>query len=184
MIALVRHGQTDLNLQGRLQGGGSDRPLNDTGIAQAHAAVDALRDTGVEWDVVVSSPLVRARRTAEIVADGLGLDLGPALPGLTERDYGELEEADEDEVERLWPGKTEPTIEPLTSVVRRGLHALDDIRSDYGERNVVAVCHGTIIRYTLSEIVGRKLPHPDNATVSLVEWDAGWVVRTIGGDPV
>ena len=184
MLAIVRHGQTDLNLQGRLQGGGSDWPLNDTGYAQARAATGALRATGVDWTLVVSSPQLRARTTAEIVAEGLQIELGPTFADLVERDYGELEEVDEKEAERLWPGKSEPTVEPLGSVVERGLRALDLLRATYRDRDVVVSGHGTLIRYTLSELVGRKLPHPANASVSLVEWDGGWRVRTIGGEPV
>lgn len=184
MLAFVRHGQTDLNLQGRLQGGGSDWPLNDTGLAQAHAAVAALRDTGIPWTLVVGSPQLRAVTTAEIVAEGLGIELGPTFPDLVERDYGALEGANEVEAVRLWPGKSEPSVEPLTSVIERGLRALDDLRTAYGDRSVVVSGHGTLIRYTLSELVGRKLLHPGNASVSLVEWEGGWRVRTIGGEPV
>jgi broad specificity phosphatase PhoE len=62
----MRHGQTDWNLQGRLQGH-SDIPLNATGLAQAHAAADALTDESIE--VIVSSPLIRALKTAAIVAE-------------------------------------------------------------------------------------------------------------------
>ena len=61
-IALVRHGQTDFNRDGKLQGT-SDIPLNETGIAQAHTAARLLADGPAEdarWDAVVSSPLERA----------------------------------------------------------------------------------------------------------------------------
>ena len=60
-FAFIRHGQTDWNRDDRLQGS-SDIPLNDAGRAQAHEAAELLRDGG--WQVVVSSPLVRARETA------------------------------------------------------------------------------------------------------------------------
>ncbi|MBI5161604.1 MAG: histidine phosphatase family protein [Micrococcales bacterium] len=183
-LALVRHGQTDLNLQGRLQGS-SDWPLNETGLAQARQAVEEVRDTAAPWDLVVSSPRQRARRTAEIIADGLGIELGPTYELLLERDYGALEGAEEAEVERLWPGKSEPSVETLDSVVHRGLRALGELRNAWTGRRVVAVCHGTIIRYTLSEIAGRKLPQPGNATASMVEWTGGaWRVLTVGGAPV
>lgn len=182
LLALIRHGQTDLNLQKRLQGS-SDWPLNATGVHQAHRAVEELRRSGTTWQLAVSSPRQRARRTAEIIADGLGIELGPSYELLRERDYGALEGADEAEAERLWPGKSEPSVETLGSVVQRGLRALDELRKAWADRSVVAVCHGTIIRYTLSELVGRKLPQPGNAEVSLVEWsDGAWRVLTIGDE--
>ena len=61
----VRHGVTDWNRQGRFQGR-SDIPLNDEGILQAQAAARRLQGTPIDY--VVSSPLIRAVKTAEIIA--------------------------------------------------------------------------------------------------------------------
>ena len=80
--AFLRHGQTEWNREGRMQGT-SDIPLNDTGRAQAREAAEHLGHG--DWDEIVSSPLVRARETAEIVAAELGLELGPAYPEFVER---------------------------------------------------------------------------------------------------
>ncbi|HEX7834200.1 MAG TPA: histidine phosphatase family protein, partial [Pseudolysinimonas sp.] len=88
MFAFIRHGQTDWNRDDRLQGS-TDIPLNDAGRAQAHEAAELLRSG--DWEAVVSSPLVRARETAQIIADQLRIELGPAYPELVERDYGSLE---------------------------------------------------------------------------------------------
>ncbi|TPX05042.1 histidine phosphatase family protein, partial [Schumannella luteola] len=115
-LAFVRHGQTDWNREGRLQGS-SDIPLNDTGREQALAAERMLAEW--TWDAVVSSPLARARETARIVADGLGLPLGPAYPELVERDYGPLEGLPDTEVIARWPDRRYPGAEPLDAVVDR-----------------------------------------------------------------
>lgn len=61
----LRHGQTDWNVEGRFQGH-TDVALNDLGLAQAHAAAETLAACRV--DLIVASPLIRARKTAEIVA--------------------------------------------------------------------------------------------------------------------
>jgi probable phosphoglycerate mutase len=66
----LRHGETDWNAQGLSQGR-TDIPLNKVGIMQAERAALTLRASGMA--TIVASPLVRARRTAEIVAEGMGL---------------------------------------------------------------------------------------------------------------
>src|SRR3954464_13091312 len=68
----LRHGETDWNAQGLSQGN-VDIPLNPTGLAQAGSAADLLRGRGIS--TIVASPLSRARVTAEIAAEALGLPL-------------------------------------------------------------------------------------------------------------
>lgn len=83
----VRHGITDWNRQGRFQGL-TDIPLNDEGISQANAA--ALRLQDVPFDHVVSSPLIRAVKTAEIIAAALRKPVSIDT-GLIECDFGSFE---------------------------------------------------------------------------------------------
>jgi len=80
----LRHGETDWNAQGLSQGS-VDIPLNPTGIAQARDAAEQLRGRGIK--TIVASPLSRARVTAEVVADALGL---PVMldPDLQEVNWG------------------------------------------------------------------------------------------------
>lgn len=68
----LRHGETDWNAQGLSQGN-VDIPLNAVGVAQARAAAALLRNRGIT--TIVSSPLSRARVTAEIVGEALGLPI-------------------------------------------------------------------------------------------------------------
>jgi broad specificity phosphatase PhoE len=83
----LRHGQTDWNVQGRFQGH-TDIPLNATGLAQAEAAAEAVANCGV--DLIIASPLIRARTTAEIVAARLGK--APEFDkDLMERRFGRFE---------------------------------------------------------------------------------------------
>lgn len=71
-LAFVRHGQTDWNAEGLFQGQ-ADIPLNDVGRAQAAALAPAL--AALNPDAIVSSPLLRARATAEAIAEASGLDV-------------------------------------------------------------------------------------------------------------
>ena len=90
MIYIIRHGQTELNNRQVLQGR-SDHPLNAQGIAQAKAAASRLRERGIIFDRVFSSPLIRAVQTARIVAPGVWVETDERL---IEMDYGPYEGMD------------------------------------------------------------------------------------------
>jgi 2,3-bisphosphoglycerate-dependent phosphoglycerate mutase len=87
ILFLFRHGETDWNREGRLQGH-TDVPLNATGLAQAAVLTERLRP--YRLDAIVSSDLSRAWTTAQIVADALQLPLLPD-PGLRETNVGAAE---------------------------------------------------------------------------------------------
>ena len=87
LLFLFRHGETDWNREGRLQGH-TDTPLNPTGLAQAQALAERLRPHLL--DAVVSSDLARAWTTGRIVAENLGVPL-IGEPGLREAHIGEAE---------------------------------------------------------------------------------------------
>jgi uncharacterized phosphatase len=84
VLALVRHGETDWNSAGRLQGR-TDIPLNELGRKQANDAGASL--SAQDWDLLVSSPLRRAVETAEIIGSHVGLNLSLTVPELIERDF-------------------------------------------------------------------------------------------------
>ncbi|MCU1638575.1 MAG: histidine phosphatase family protein [Microbacteriaceae bacterium] len=181
-IAFIRHGQTDWNAAGRMQGT-SDIPLNGTGRQQARDAVDLL--SGFDWNVIVSSPLVRARETAELIADGLGLKLGRSYDLLVERHYGEGEGRTMDQILARWPDRDYPGLEPLDSVVARGTSALQQIADEHEGENVVIVCHGTLIRYTLASLHGHPLDPIVNGAVSTLDrLDDTWRLLTVNGETI
>ena len=181
-LAFIRHGQTDWNLNNRLQGS-TDIPLNETGREQARDAVSTL--AGIEWDAIVSSPLSRARETASIIATGLGIELGPAYDELVERHYGDAEGATAEIISERWPHRQFPGLEPLDEVVARGRAALDRVSADYGDRNTLIVCHGTIIRYTLSSLAGHRFDQIRNGSVATFDrLGEGWRVLSVNDEPV
>jgi uncharacterized phosphatase len=181
-FAFIRHGQTNWNRDGRLQGA-SDIPLNDLGRQQAADAVTEL--AGTQWDAIVSSPLSRARETAEIIAAGLGIELGPSYDNLIERNYGDGEGATAEDIAVKWPDHNYPGLETLESVVARAKVALNEIEATYGDRNVIIVCHGTLIRYTLGNLAGRQFDAIRNGSVATFEYtDGDWHVLTVNDEPV
>ncbi len=102
MIYLLRHGQTEMNARGRYQGR-IESPLTERGRAQALAMARALAGRA-EGAVVLTSPLIRARRTADIVAAHLGLGDPEPMPGLIEVSMGEWEGMTADEIDAQNPG--------------------------------------------------------------------------------
>lgn len=72
MIYFIRHGETNYNKECRLQGQ-LDIPLNENGIAQAEKARDELGS--IDFDVIYSSPLLRAKKTAEIINEKHNIEL-------------------------------------------------------------------------------------------------------------
>jgi broad specificity phosphatase PhoE len=93
-VTLLRHGQTTANEESVIQGQ-MDFPLSPTGILQAQALAAEWRRGSARFDLIISSPLQRARRTAEIVAEALGspLEIDAAWQ---ERHLGEAEGRDGD----------------------------------------------------------------------------------------
>ncbi|ABS04838.1 putative phosphoglycerate mutase [Kineococcus radiotolerans] len=168
--ALVRHGETDWNRDGRLQGR-TDIPLNDTGRAQALALAGTFAGQG--WAAITSSPLSRARETARIVAAHLGLDLLPAEEDLVERDFGVAEGGDREELGVRFPTGERPGQEPWADLVARGAGAVRRLRAEHGDLPLLVVAHGTFIRATVDGLTGVELPRLANATAVLLEGSGG-----------
>jgi len=146
----IRHGVTDWNRQGRFQGL-TDIPLNDEGISQAQAAARRLRD--VRFDYVVSSPLIRAVKTAEIIAAASGKTVAIDA-GLIECDFGSFEGRPISEVMKehgLTAVEALATIlpedgEPWPSVSVRSLHCVGRWLDRYPRATILFVCHDAVMQ--------------------------------------
>ena len=114
-IAFIRHGQTDWNAAGRMQGT-TDIPLNDTGREQARDAVGVLTRCRVGRDRVVAAVAGAGDRRASS-PHGLDIELGRSYDLLVERNYGVGEGLTMDEILARWPDRQYPGLEPLDSVV-------------------------------------------------------------------
>lgn len=156
-ITLIRHGQTDWNLVGRIQGA-TDIPLNDTGRGQARAAATALPSLAAV--LLAASDLARARETASIIGAHRGWGEPMIVPELRERGYGEAEGtlvADFGETFGPWHQADIPGAESTSEVVERTLRGLrllsTHAASDIGESvHVVAVTHGAVLSALLNHL--------------------------------
>ena len=144
-ILLARHGETDWNLQRRVQGH-SDTPLNNTGRAQALALAETLDDAA--FDAVYARDLARALETARIVADRKGLEV-KVMPELRERHFGTWEGLTDQEIFSRFPqAKTGRwgDAETREEMHARVLAALRRIAAQHPGGRVLVVTHGGPVR--------------------------------------
>ncbi|NNE13162.1 MAG: histidine phosphatase family protein [Ilumatobacter sp.] len=152
-ILLVRHGQSEWNAARRWQGR-ADSPLTALGRAQAAGAAEALAATERVLGPVWASTSERARATAEIVADrlGLGARTVTADERLCEAEAGEWQGLTPDEIEAAYPGflvahRRPPSFEPFDRVVARATAALGDVADATSPGGAaVVVTHSGVIR--------------------------------------
>jgi broad specificity phosphatase PhoE/ribonuclease HI len=194
-LILVRHGETALTAQGRYSGRG-DIPLSEQGEAQAMAA--AGRVAGISRDVtaVVSSPLQRCTRTAELIAADQGDIPVTIVPDLIECDFGDWEGLTFAEVRERWPAELDrwldstavapPGGESFQAVAKRVRAAQATLLSAYPSGTVVVVSHVSPIKLILRDALaaGDAFLHRlflDAAGVSTLDmWpDGGIAVRSV-----
>lgn len=177
MITFVRHGNTDWNIEKRAQGH-SDNPLNDIGFKQAEAVAQRL---GIDqWDEFISSDLLRARQTAEIISPYIGKSM-KFDQRLRERSRGKIEGTIEEERIEKWGEdwrKLELNQETYQSLRERGSNFVEDMLVQHPGKKVLAVCHGRLLIQTLhalfpEETTGDELLR--NASVTIIKkTDDGW----------
>ncbi len=153
-MCLLRHGETDWNLEGRLQGR-EDVPLNDYGRQQARLAGRFLARE--PWDLVISSPLKRAHETAWIVASEIGITEVVVMPEFVERDYGAASGLTVAERKALYPDGVWPGLESREDVRRRCLLGLETVLTRYRGRRIVLVSHGAAINSMLAAFSGGEI---------------------------
>jgi broad specificity phosphatase PhoE len=168
-LLLVRHGETDWNAEGKLQGH-SDRPLNDFGRRQATALADRLEDEDIA--AIYSSDLVRAKETAEILGARVGVPV-VVDPDLREKNWGTWEGLTGDE--RLTVEFEGETTEDHRD---RTLGAIARIVERHPHERVVVVTHGGSVRRVQTTVSGFALPVIENCSVWAVAHEDG-VFRAI-----
>jgi len=148
IIVLIRHGETDWNIEGRYQGQ-ADPPLNSRGILQAQQLAIELNKSNLQ--ILYTSPLRRAKQTAQILSDQLGI---PQVdePRLMEIHQGDWQTRLRSEIETMYPEVfknwennpwqvTPPDGEHLSEVQRRVYTAIDDILREHTHQKIGLVTH-------------------------------------------
>ncbi len=166
-ILIVRHGETEWNLEGRVQGH-LDSPLTDLGVKQAEAAAEALLSESI--DLLVSSDLLRARKTAEIISSRLGM--GALIDArLRERNLGSVQGFTKDELQQQHPVEFEsfpssgpdhayPGGETTRQHVDRIVACLTDLAEEHTGKHIAVVTHGGSVSCFLRYVLDLPMDRP------------------------
>lgn len=166
-LALVRHGQTDWNLAGRMQGR-TDIDLNDTGRAQARELGRELN--GQNWDLVVASPLSRAQETALLIAAELDVEHAAPVVDVIERGFGPLEGRIMAEVSEAEAATLAAETEDRETVLHRMLGALSVLVQENPGRKILVISHGAAMRIVRDALAGVRI-HDGVANGELLKID-------------
>ncbi len=178
-LYLARHGETDWNLRGRLQGH-TDVPLNDSGRGQAQELATRLGSLSPRIGSVTTSDLSRAMETGAVIARLLALNDPDVDDALRERAFGVFEGLTREECAerypdewRAWVGQTSPPAgaESFESAITRMTGALERIAQRAGSSPALVVSHGGVMRVWLQRVIGAPLPLIANGTVYVVDHD-------------
>ena len=180
-LCIVRHGETDWNSQGILQGW-IDVPLNALGRRQARAMAAQFDRTG--FSAIWSSPLIRARETAEIIAPLIRLPFPRFHDGLMERNFGIFQGIPKSELAELNPVELQLILkrnpaghfeggETMDEFADRILEALVSIGAQYAGQKVLVIAHGWVMDVITRHING--LPRKAILNMKRKNGEALWV---------
>jgi len=172
-ICVVRHGETDWNKIGRIQGR-EDIPLNETGKKQSREIASYLRET--TWSAVITSPLSRAKQTAQIIAEALQLPVFED-EDLVERDYGNISGLTAAEREEKNLDFNNAGAEEWNEVQKRVFGALLKHAEKHTGENIIIVSHGAAINSVLTTLSNREfgtgITKLKNACINMLEYENG-----------
>jgi broad specificity phosphatase PhoE len=181
-LFIARHGETDFNKKGLLQGRGIDAPLNETGRKQAEAISEYLKQYNVSY--LVSSSLKRSWQTALPVEDRTELET-LKMKDLDEMHFGKFEgvpymeaSAELNELHNAWESgdvlKQIPEGESPQEVFDRANGAVEHLIEKYRDGSMILILHGRLIRILLSSWLGyglnnmHKIDHQNGALYQIV----------------
>jgi uncharacterized phosphatase len=146
-ICFVRHGQTDANKNGLIQGV-SDHPLNETGIKQAKEAAKLIKKKFPYFNAIISSSLSRAKKTAEVIKEDLKFKGEIIIDDhFIERSFGPYENHKvTDEVYIKLTSENTEGLEPFKDLQKRGIEGILELEKKYKGKNIIIATHAQILK--------------------------------------
>ena len=163
-VVILRHGQTEWNFKKRTMGH-LNSPLTKKGIAQAKKATKKLKE--YNFDIVISSPLGRAKETAKIIADRLNISDIKTNPVFSERNFGIIQGRRKEELLKKFPHfwnsegrfistSKVPEGESFEKFLERVHKGLNSLRSLSEQKNIILVTHSWVVHAIISRLKGIK----------------------------
>ncbi|OKO88575.1 phosphoglycerate mutase [Bradyrhizobium sp. NAS80.1] len=179
----LRHGATNWNREGRFQGR-TDNPLNEDGLGQAHAAADVLRGIGISR--IVSSPLVRALKTAEIIGAAVAVPV-EVDPGIIEFDFGSFEGLPvRDMMARHGVKSAEGLVSILpadgehwSAMTERSLRCVSGWLDRHPGDDLLFVCHDAVMQGMAKSLSGSYFKNSHGTPFRYVRETAHWRVEQV-----
>ncbi|TDF99826.1 histidine phosphatase family protein [Paenibacillus piri] len=180
-LGLIRHGTTEWNLAGRMQGQ-MDTDLAAVGIRQAELLAERLKDE--IWDGIMSSDLIRARQTAQTIASITGTPMWGVDVRLRERHFGQLEGTTlEDRVARWGESWRELDLgmENDEALMARWFSFLTEHEPKLNGKRVLLVSHGGYIAPVLEHLMGKPVDsHLSNTSLTVMTRDlSAWTCQLL-----
>lgn len=184
-IYLIRHGETDWNLEKRMQGT-TDIPLNDKGKRQALNIAKHIKK--IPFHAIYSSPLSRAFKTASIIALHHPQVEIIKLHSLRERSFGVMEGKTQKEFDGMHPGLNweqswyypsfcPPNGESLEDVYKRVSKSIKKILATHDNETIALISHGVTLRMIIGHLINIPIKHlgvidTKNASLTIIEYSS------------
>jgi probable phosphoglycerate mutase len=181
-LGFIRHARTQWNQEKKLQGR-ADIPLCGEGMRQAGLWADILKPE--KFDLILSSPMTRARQTSQILSEPLGADI-EFDAGLREQDFGHWEGRRIIDIRRQMPGEIErqesrgwefcpPGGESRVDVLKRASQAIQRAADGFDKKKILVVCHSSVMKTILYKALGRafapgEVPILKDGYVHVMTW--------------
>lgn len=192
-VFIARHGQNEDNANGILNGH-RDKPLTELGRQQAKELANGIKDIGLQFSYVYSSPLSRALETAEIVSEIVDSPKPIVLEGLIERDFGVMTGKTYADIDTICGDnvlKTEQITyflspegaETFPDLLGRAERMLEEVRARHDSGRILLVCHGDFGKMIYAAATGKTwqevLKHFHFGNAELIDIDQNDSVHVI-----
>lgn len=175
----MRHGESEANVAGIIvsnpEQGCRAFGLTEKGRQQVLCSIKGLAK--IRFDVIICSDFLRARQSAEIVAEWHNLPAPIINPGLRERWFGDWDGQSDIHYQDVWNNDITPdpnndkNVEPVEKVLQRGLDVIKQLEQEYSDKLILLVSHGDMLQILRTAFKGapasqhRKLPHHQTAQI-------------------
>lgn len=167
-IYFIRHGQTDWNIERKMQGGESEKDLNKTGIEQAKQAKEKLKK--IKYDIIIRSPMKRVEQTTNLINE----KKVPIIidERIRERMLGELAgQVITEEIENnIWDYKLNYEItggENIQNFEKRIIEFIKEIKQKYNDKTILLVAHGGVAKILIANLINM----PESKNVNEIKVD-------------